>query len=82
MWTVKYFRSKQYNWSGISKQHSLLAKAKRGLLQVRRAAGRRSKGRPPTATLPRYPWAPGLHASHAPLRFPAPAVHPIQLGQL
>lgn len=33
MWTVKYFKSKQYNWSGISKHRSLLAKAKRGLLQ-------------------------------------------------
>ncbi|EFN55835.1 hypothetical protein CHLNCDRAFT_30982 [Chlorella variabilis] len=33
MWTVRYFKSKQYNWSGISEQPSLLAKAKRGLLQ-------------------------------------------------
>ena len=33
MWTVRYFRSKQYNWSGISQQPSLIAKAKRGLLQ-------------------------------------------------
>jgi phosphatidylserine synthase 2 len=30
---VRYFKSKQYNWSGISQQPSLLAKAKRGLLQ-------------------------------------------------
>ena len=30
---MRYFRSKQYNWSGISQQRSLLAKAKRGLLQ-------------------------------------------------
>ena len=34
MWTVRYFKSKQYNWSGISMQPSLLAKAKRGLMQV------------------------------------------------
>ncbi|PRW57106.1 Phosphatidylserine synthase 2 isoform A [Chlorella sorokiniana] len=33
MWTVRYFKSKQYNWSGISQQPSLLAKAKRGLMQ-------------------------------------------------
>lgn len=33
MWTVKYFKSKQYNWSGISQQPNLLAKAKRGILQ-------------------------------------------------
>jgi len=33
MWTVRYFKSKQYNWSGMSQQPSLLAKAKRGLLQ-------------------------------------------------
>lgn len=34
MWTVRYFKSKQYNWSGISQQPSLLAKAKRGLMQA------------------------------------------------
>lgn len=34
MWTVRYFKSKQYNWSGISQQPSLLAKAKRGIMQV------------------------------------------------
>lgn len=33
MWTVRYFKSKQYNWSGISEQPSLLAMAKRSLLQ-------------------------------------------------
>ena len=33
MWAVRWFRSKQYNWSGISQQPSLLAKAKRGLMQ-------------------------------------------------
>ncbi len=33
MWTVRYFKSKQYNWSGISQQPSMLAMAKRGLLQ-------------------------------------------------
>lgn len=33
MWTVRYFKSKQYNWRGISQQPSLIAKAKRGLLQ-------------------------------------------------
>ncbi len=33
MWTVRYFKSKQYNWSGISEQPSLLAMAKRGVLQ-------------------------------------------------
>lgn len=33
MWTVKYFKSKEYNWRGISQQPTLLAKAKRGLLQ-------------------------------------------------
>ena len=33
MWTVRYFKSKQYNWSGISQQPNLLAKAKRSLLQ-------------------------------------------------
>jgi phosphatidylserine synthase 2 len=33
MWTVRYFKSKQYNWSGISEQPTLMAKAKRGLLQ-------------------------------------------------
>lgn len=33
MWTVRYFKSKQYNWSGMSEQPSLLAKAKRGVLQ-------------------------------------------------
>jgi phosphatidylserine synthase 2 len=31
--TVRYFRSKRYNWRGISEQPTLLAKAKRGLLQ-------------------------------------------------
>ena len=30
---VRYFKGKQYNWSGLSQQPSLLAKARRGLLQ-------------------------------------------------
>lgn len=33
MWTVRYFRSKEYNWRGISQQRGLAAKARRGLLQ-------------------------------------------------
>lgn len=33
MWTVRYFRSKEYNWGGMSQQQTLMAKAKRGLLQ-------------------------------------------------
>jgi len=33
MWTVRYFKSKQYNWRGISEQPNLVAKARRGLLQ-------------------------------------------------
>eukprot|EP00887_Chlorella_sp_A99_P001765 scaffold19.g1765.t1 len=33
MWTVRQFKSKQYNWRGISQQPTLLAKARRGLLQ-------------------------------------------------
>ncbi|GAB4819217.1 hypothetical protein N2152v2_006263 [Parachlorella kessleri] len=33
MWTVRYFRSKEYNWTGLSQQPSLLAKAKRSVLQ-------------------------------------------------
>ena len=33
MWTVRYFKSKQYNWRGISEQTSLVAKARRGLMQ-------------------------------------------------
>jgi len=33
MWTVRYFKSKEYNWRGISQQPNLLAKATRGLLQ-------------------------------------------------
>ena len=33
MWTVSYFKGQQYNWSGISQQPGLVAKAKRGILQ-------------------------------------------------
>lgn len=33
MWTVRYFKSKQYNWRGISKTPTLRGKIKRGLLQ-------------------------------------------------
>lgn len=33
MWTVRYFKSKEYNWRGISQQPNLVAKARRGLLQ-------------------------------------------------
>ena len=33
MWTVRYFRSKEYNWRGISEHPSLVAKARRGLMQ-------------------------------------------------
>ena len=33
MWTVRYFKSKVYNWRGISQQPNLVAKARRGLLQ-------------------------------------------------
>ena len=33
MWTVRYFKSKQYNWAALSAQRSLLAKARRGVLQ-------------------------------------------------
>jgi len=33
MWTVKYFNSKQYNWSGLSQQPTFFAKARRGFMQ-------------------------------------------------
>lgn len=33
MWTVRYFDGKEYNWRGISQQPTLLAKARRGLMQ-------------------------------------------------
>ena len=33
MWTVKYFDSKEYNWSGLSQQPTLFAKARRGIMQ-------------------------------------------------
>jgi phosphatidylserine synthase 2 len=33
MWTVRYFHGKEYNWAGISQQPTLLAKARRGLMQ-------------------------------------------------
>lgn len=33
MWTVRYFKSKEYNWRGISQQPNLVAKARRGLMQ-------------------------------------------------
>ena len=33
MWAVRYFRSKEYNWRGISEQPNLAAKARRGLMQ-------------------------------------------------
>ena len=33
MWTVRYFHGKEYNWTGISQQPTILAKARRGLMQ-------------------------------------------------
>jgi len=33
MWTVRHFKSKEYNWRGISQQPTLMAKAQRGLMQ-------------------------------------------------
>ncbi len=30
---MRYFKSKEYNWTGLSQQPSLLAKAKRSVLQ-------------------------------------------------
>jgi phosphatidylserine synthase 2 len=33
MWTLRYFRGREYNWRGICQQPSLLAMAKRVLLQ-------------------------------------------------
>lgn len=33
MWSISFFKSKEYDWRGMSQQPSLLAKARRGLLQ-------------------------------------------------
>lgn len=33
MWSISYFDSKEYDWRGMSQQPSLLAKARRSLLQ-------------------------------------------------